>query len=93
MRALDLGVVGNLQRDELLGRLEHYAAEQAHLDDALELSRAVSTLREEVARGAGVRGYCKAGDTPEMREAWPRVAGRIFPSFWRASLRRLGTVA
>jgi len=35
MRALDLGVVGNLQRDELLGRLEHYAAEQAHLDEAL----------------------------------------------------------
>jgi transposase len=35
MRALDLGVVGNLQRNELLGRLEHYAAEQAHLDEAL----------------------------------------------------------
>jgi transposase len=35
MRALDLGVVGNLQRDELLGRLEHYVAEQAHLDEAL----------------------------------------------------------
>lgn len=35
MRALDLGVVGNLQRDELLGRLEHYLAEQAHLDEAL----------------------------------------------------------
>ncbi len=35
MRALDLGVVGALQRDELLGRLEHYAAELAHLDEAL----------------------------------------------------------
>jgi transposase len=35
MRALDLGVVGNLQRDELLGRLEHYAAEMEHLDEAL----------------------------------------------------------
>ena len=35
VRALDLGVVGNLQRDELLGRLEHYAAEQARLDEGL----------------------------------------------------------
>ena len=35
MRALDLGVVGNLQRDELLGRLEHYAAETGHLDEVL----------------------------------------------------------
>jgi hypothetical protein len=33
-----------------------------------------------------------AGETPEMREAWPNVAGRIFVSFCRASLRRLGTV-
>jgi transposase len=35
MRALDLGVAGNLQRDELLARLEHYAAELKHLDEAL----------------------------------------------------------
>ena len=31
------------------------------------------------------------GETPEMREAWPRVAGRILASLARASLRRLGT--
>ena len=35
MRSLDLGVVGNLQRNELLARLEHYAAEMSHLDEAL----------------------------------------------------------
>src|SRR5436190_23233536 len=33
-----------------------------------------------------------AGDTPEIRDAWPRVAGRSLVNFWRASLRRLGTV-
>src|ERR1051326_1629955 len=33
------------------------------------------------------------GDTPEMREAWPTVAGRIFVNFWRASFRKLGMEA
>ena len=27
-----------------------------------------------------------AGETPGMREAWPIVAGRTRPSFWRASI-------
>jgi hypothetical protein len=34
-----------------------------------------------------------AGDTPEIREACPSVAGRILLSFCRASTRRLGTEA
>ena len=33
-----------------------------------------------------------AGETPEIREAWPTVSGRIFVSFCRASARKLGTV-
>jgi hypothetical protein len=40
-----------------------------------------------------IKMLMSAGDTPEMRAAWPRVAGRIRANFWRASLRRLGTVA
>jgi len=32
MRSLDLGFVGNLERDELLGRLEHYDRERERLD-------------------------------------------------------------
>ena len=32
LRSLDFGVVGNLERDELIGRLEHYDQEQARLD-------------------------------------------------------------
>jgi hypothetical protein len=32
-----------------------------------------------------------AGDTPEMRAAWPMVVGRIFESFCRASRHKLGT--
>ena len=27
-----------------------------------------------------------AGETPEMREAWPRERGRTSPNFWRASM-------
>src|SRR5688572_19337197 len=34
-----------------------------------------------------------AGETPEMREAWPIVSGLIFSSFTRASFRKLGTVS
>src|ERR1017187_4360269 len=33
-----------------------------------------------------------AGETPEMRPAWPIVCGRILASFCRASKRRLGTL-
>jgi transposase len=36
MQALDLGVSGSLQRDELLERLEHYGAGRKRLDEALE---------------------------------------------------------
>jgi transposase len=36
MATLDLGMIGNLQRDELLGRLGHYEAELQKLDAALE---------------------------------------------------------
>lgn len=28
------------------------------------------------------------GETPGMREAWARVSGLIFVSFWRASVER-----
>jgi transposase len=53
MRALDLGVVGNLQRDELLRRLEHYAGELAHLDKALaEMAKGFP----QIAAFAGIRG-------------------------------------
>src|ERR1017187_4211140 len=38
-----------------------------------------------------MRMLISAGDTPEMRAAWPMVAGRILESFCRASSRRLGT--
>ena len=38
-----------------------------------------------------IRIPMSAGDTPEMRDAWPSVAGRIFISFCRASIRKLGT--
>src|ERR1051326_8067634 len=33
-----------------------------------------------------------AGDTPEIRDAWPHVARRICVNFCRASFLRLGTV-
>jgi len=36
MRSLDLGVVGNLERDELVGRLEHYEAQRDRLDALIE---------------------------------------------------------
>jgi transposase len=36
MRSLDLGVVGNLEREELLGRLDHYDAERDKLDALIE---------------------------------------------------------
>src|SRR5690349_14714235 len=32
------------------------------------------------------------GETPEILAACPTVPGRIFVNFWRASLRKLGTV-
>ena len=28
------------------------------------------------------------GETPGMRDAWARVSGSIFVSFWRASVER-----
>lgn len=31
------------------------------------------------------------GETPEIREAWPRVEGRIFANFCLASILKLGT--
>src|SRR2546428_8300673 len=34
-----------------------------------------------------------AGETPEIRDACPTVAGRIVMNFCRASARKLGTVA
>jgi hypothetical protein len=40
-----------------------------------------------------VRIPMSAGETPEIRDACPNVAGRIVVNFWRASFRRLGTVA
>src|SRR5438132_3751378 len=39
-----------------------------------------------------IKMLMSAGDTPEIREAWPIVIGRIFRNFCRASIRRLGTV-
>jgi hypothetical protein len=39
-----------------------------------------------------MRMLMSAGDTPEMRAAWPMVVGRILANFCRASSRRLGTV-
>ncbi len=36
MRSLDLGFVGNLERDEWLGRLEHYDRERERLDAVIE---------------------------------------------------------
>ena len=38
MRSLDFGVVGNLERDELIGRLEHYEAQRDRLNVVLEES-------------------------------------------------------
>src|SRR5208283_4765025 len=55
MRSLDLGAVGNLERDELIGRLEHYDAQRDRLDVALEESARVfpqiAALRD--IRGVG----------------------------------------
>lgn len=34
------------------------------------------------------RTLMSEGDTPGMREAWARVSGSIFVSFWRASVER-----
>src|SRR5690348_11658096 len=36
-----------------------------------------------------IRILMSAGETPEMRAAWPTVPGRIWANFWRASIRRL----
>jgi hypothetical protein len=38
-----------------------------------------------------MRMLMSAGDTPDMRDACPIVAGRILLSFWRASSLKLGT--
>jgi hypothetical protein len=40
-----------------------------------------------------IKMLMSAGETPEMREACPKVSGCIWLSFWRASSRRLGTSA
>jgi transposase len=55
MRSLDLGYVGNLERDELIGRLEHFDQEQERLDRTIEESATafpqIEALRE--IRGIG----------------------------------------
>jgi len=55
MRSLDLGVVGNLERDELIARLEHYEVQLGRLDEMLEESAAefpqIEALRD--IRGIG----------------------------------------
>ncbi len=38
-----------------------------------------------------IKMLMSAGDTPEIRAAWPIVVGRILANFCRASRRRLGT--
>jgi len=53
MSALDLGFSGNLQRDELLRRLEHYEAERRVLDEALEK---MSADYPEMEALEGIRG-------------------------------------
>ncbi len=56
MRAVDLGVVGNLERDELIGRLEHYDAQRDRFDAALEESATGFPQIESLAdiRGIGL---------------------------------------
>ena len=49
MRSLDLGVVGNLERDELIARLEHYDAQRDRLNVMLE-GRATSFPQIESLR-------------------------------------------
>ena len=33
-----------------------------------------------------IKTLISAGDTPEILEAWPKVLGFTFKSFWRASI-------
>ena len=57
MRSLDLGVVGNLERDELLGRLEHYHTERDRLDIVLEQMAARFPQMEALTDIRGVGTY------------------------------------
>lgn len=56
---------------------------QAFVGSPLPLPRFSHTIRIPTSEG----------DTPEIRDACPSVAGRISASLTRASVRRLGTCA
>jgi len=57
MRSLEMGVVGNLERDELIGRLEHYDAQRDRLDGALEESAASFPQIESLQDIRGIGTY------------------------------------
>ena len=57
LTALDLGLAGNLARDELLRRLEHYARERAVLDGQLETLAASYPEAEALTALYGVGLY------------------------------------
>lgn len=57
MAALDLGISGNLQRDELIRRLEHYEAERTPLDAALEAMAAQFPQEESLRDIRGIGRY------------------------------------
>ena len=80
MRSLDLGVVGNLERDELIGRLEHYDQEQAHLDRFIAGEWRMSFRRSR--RSADIRGIGTVHSAAGRRGDWSAGAvQRAGPGF------------
>ena len=57
MQALDLGVIGNLERDEMLRRLEHYLAERRGLDKVIEETAGRFPQIEALADIRGIGTY------------------------------------
>jgi transposase len=57
MRSLDFGVVGNLERDELIARLEHYDAQRDRLDVVVEESAANFPQIESLKDIRGIGTY------------------------------------
>ena len=64
-----------------MAHLALFHVEQSHLS----VAASIGPLRSQI-----MRTEMSEGETPEIREAWPNVAGRIFSSFTLASVRRLG---
>ncbi len=91
LEALDLGMSGNLQRDELIRRLEHYEREREPLDAALEQMAEAFPEMEALLDIRGIGRYSalvivgEIGEPERFREAgqvgaYAGLATRVYQS-------------